>query len=392
VLPENLPAIVQRIYRRATEKVWSDNVVTERERRALDKIVRCLRISESTRREIEFSFGLDVFERALAEVTADGTLDEEDGPRLATIAWSLGTNTRDLVVNHFKDRGEAIVRAMFTSISEDGEITDQEWLCLITAARRLGLAEGDVHAVVRAQAQRFSEHVLAEAKADGTLDELERRKLNWLLTHLELPATFRSYLAAQIERLAFFTDVSKGNLPIIQFAEAGIRAGELAHLHVSATYYLLRQLKSGNRYDKHDGELLITDSRSIFTSLSKTLDINHRKIISVSAASQGIEIRSSGKGTGLYAVTDPELVHAVLSVAVSRANQTIVYQGTEGRHIPRDVRQRVWQRYGGRCAECGATQYLEFDHIVPHANGGNNGDKNVQLLCRGCNAKKSDFI
>ena len=112
----------------------------------------------------------------------------------------------------------------------------------------------------------------------------------------------------------------------------------------------------------------------------------------VSAASQGIEIRSSGKGTGLYAVTDPELVHAVLSVAVSRANQTIVYQGTEGRHIPRDVRQRVWQRYGGRCAQCGATQYLEFDHIVPHAKGGNNGDKNVQLLCRGCNAKKSDFI
>jgi hypothetical protein len=30
--------------------------------------------------------------------------------------------------------------------------------------------------------------------------------------------------------------------------------------------------------------------------------------------------------------------------------------------------------------------------IVPHAKGGSNCDANVQLLCRGCNAKKSDLI
>jgi 5-methylcytosine-specific restriction endonuclease McrA len=76
------------------------------------------------------------------------------------------------------------------------------------------------------------------------------------------------------------------------------------------------------------------------------------------------------------------------------ANQTRVLkaEGEPTRHIPRDVRQRVWQRYGGQCAECGATDYLEFDHIIPVAKGGSNTDSNVQLLCRRCNLKKSDAI
>jgi 5-methylcytosine-specific restriction endonuclease McrA len=35
---------------------------------------------------------------------------------------------------------------------------------------------------------------------------------------------------------------------------------------------------------------------------------------------------------------------------------------------------------------------LEFDHVIPHAKGGSNTDNNIQLLCRGCNLKKSDRI
>jgi 5-methylcytosine-specific restriction endonuclease McrA len=75
-------------------------------------------------------------------------------------------------------------------------------------------------------------------------------------------------------------------------------------------------------------------------------------------------------------------------------NQTKLAQTDSeiSRHIPREVRQRVWQRYAGRCAECNATSYLEFDHIIPVAKDGNNSDGNVQLLCHMCNLKKSDAI
>jgi 5-methylcytosine-specific restriction endonuclease McrA len=42
--------------------------------------------------------------------------------------------------------------------------------------------------------------------------------------------------------------------------------------------------------------------------------------------------------------------------------------------------------------ECGAGAYLEFDHIIPVAKGGGNTVANIQILCRGCNGRKSDRI
>ena len=44
------------------------------------------------------------------------------------------------------------------------------------------------------------------------------------------------------------------------------------------------------------------------------------------------------------------------------------------------------------CVRCEATDYLEYDHIIPHSKGGSNSVKNVQLLCRRCNNEKSDRI
>lgn len=57
-----------------------------------------------------------------------------------------------------------------------------------------------------------------------------------------------------------------------------------------------------------------------------------------------------------------------------------------------EFRQRVWQRYGGRCAECGSDAYLEFDHVIPVAKGGGNSGTNVQLRSRKCKLAKSDAI
>lgn len=60
--------------------------------------------------------------------------------------------------------------------------------------------------------------------------------------------------------------------------------------------------------------------------------------------------------------------------------------------IPSDVANAVWNRDGGQCCICGSRTELEFDHIIPISKGGATTFRNLQLLCRTCNIKKSDKI
>jgi len=60
--------------------------------------------------------------------------------------------------------------------------------------------------------------------------------------------------------------------------------------------------------------------------------------------------------------------------------------------IPQDVQVFVWQRDRGCCVQCGSSEKLEFDHIIPVSRGGSNTARNLQLLCEQCNRAKSNKI
>lgn len=60
--------------------------------------------------------------------------------------------------------------------------------------------------------------------------------------------------------------------------------------------------------------------------------------------------------------------------------------------IPERVKMYVWNRDGGRCVYCGSNQRLEYDHIIPLAEGGSNTKRNLQLLCQDCNRSKGANI
>lgn len=63
------------------------------------------------------------------------------------------------------------------------------------------------------------------------------------------------------------------------------------------------------------------------------------------------------------------------------------------RLIPSIVKQEVWRRDQGQCVECGATDELHFDHVVPYSKGGTSlTAENVQLLCARHNLQKSAHI
>ena len=60
--------------------------------------------------------------------------------------------------------------------------------------------------------------------------------------------------------------------------------------------------------------------------------------------------------------------------------------------IPESVRLFVWQRDSGRCVRCESNERLEFDHIIPIAEGGSSTERNVQLLCEKCNRTKGKSV
>jgi hypothetical protein len=63
------------------------------------------------------------------------------------------------------------------------------------------------------------------------------------------------------------------------------------------------------------------------------------------------------------------------------------------RVIPTEVKLAVWRRDRGRCVECGSSDNLHFDHVVPFSRGGSSlVAENIQLLCARHNLAKSTAI
>ena len=181
----------------------------------------------------------------------------------------------EFVNSYFLSEGEDFLRGIFAACTEGGFLLENVWDGLVATSQRLGLAKENLIEAILPQADRFFEHVLADAKSDGELSEHEEAHVIQLVRTLDLPAERRSYIENSIAAL-------------------------------------------------------------------RTIPIPPH-------------LKPRGAGAS--------------------APQT---------HILREVRQRIWQRYAGRCAECGAPQCLEFDHIVPIEMGGTNSEANVQLLCRAC--------
>lgn len=73
--------------------------------------------------------------------------------------------------------------------------------------------------------------------------------------------------------------------------------------------------------------------------------------------------------------------------------EPVPFKPNPGRMIPTSVKRETWKRDGGKCAQCGSTENLHFDHIIPWSRGGSSTDvQNIQLLCAAHNLSKSDEI
>jgi hypothetical protein len=387
--------VAERVYRRFLARAWSDLSLSDRESDLLAWAAGCLEVPVSRAAEMNREAAALAFRQVLARAFSDSRIDEKEAQRLAGIAARCGYSLPSMMAAFFQYEGESLIRAAFTQYTSDGKLEREEWKQFLRTAEQLGVPRDQMLHAIRQPARQLIEHALADARSDDQISDREEKVLASLLANLIADGHFAEYVNQQIEETKWRAEIAKGRLPSAEApAEAALRAGEITHFAGPVKYTRVRETAGGYRSDDLNGLGVITDTRFMLSAVDKSFQVSHRKVLGLKLTPAGLEIRADGKGAGIYRFADAhDKAVAIWQTAIGRANQTIVeVNPTNTRHISRDVRQRVWQRYGGRCADCGAGEYLEFDHIVPVAKGGSNSEANVQLLCRKCNLFKSDRI
>ncbi len=282
-------------------------------------------------------------------------------------------------------------RLAFLAASSENYVTDSEWQSLLAQTQAAGIELPSALEFIRADALHSLERLLTFHFADGILSPEEEQEVRDLKVRYAIPdSAFRS-LEERITRLKHLTAIREGNLPAVQLPRGmHLETDEICHLHTHANYVKVtargEQLVSG--------EMVATNRKLLFTSPTGAVDIKWKSVVRIEQQPYSVYLELTKRSaTGHYRVDDPEQVTALLDTLVRIANRQLV--GTSivaTRHIPQPVKIAVWQRDGGKCVECGADQYLEFDHIIPYSRGGASTEGNVQLLCRACNLKKGDRI
>jgi uncharacterized membrane protein YebE (DUF533 family) len=388
--------VAKVLYRRSLERCWRDSQLTSRETELLAWLAGNLGLPPALVESMNQKAAVEVFKTALAKAFADGSIDDREREHLESVAMAAGQTVASLMTLFLHHEGEQLIRSLFADIATGGHLARDDWKQFRETAEWLGVPRDRMLQAISKPAKQLVEHALVDARADGEVSEAEEKVITYLLSNIISDSSFRAYVRGQIAEAKEAQNLARGILPIIP-APRGVatRAGEVVHWVGSVEFVRVRKVGNETRTDTANGILVITDARAILDSLTRPVAIHHRNVLAHQPFGDCIEIRCPGKGAGRYHFGQGgDRAVVIWETAIGRANQTIVASdGKESRRrIPRDVRQRVWQKYGGRCADCNSDTYLEFDHIIPVAKGGGNSDTNVQLLCRRCNLSKSDNI
>lgn len=231
----------------------------------------------------------------------------------------------------------------------------------------------------------FLNRTLVFLLRDGALSAQEETAFQQYCEALRITASDIPQLMQQVRHYALVRELQQGRLPTIQTGLM-LPAGEVAHAQAFVAYH--RELRT--RTVIHPGSLIATSKRLIFSDTDLPYESPLSKVLEVVPDSYGgLRLQlAKRQGTGYYACQDTLHFVTVLRALLGQYNRHQAVQQAGSRSIPQDVKIAVYYRDGGRCVECGDSQYLEYDHIIPWSLGGASSVENLQILCRNCNLKK----
>lgn len=170
-----------------------------------------------------------------------------------------------------------------------------------------------------------------------------------------------------------------------------VRNSELVWCETEASLVVRER---NNSSSMHPGRLFVTNLRLTFVSRTSPQELQYGDINAVEIENSLLLLTGRSRGScAEFAVGEPDVVAEHIRYAIRTFHRQVDVGFEDAtRRIAQEVKLAVWQRDGGKCIQCGATDYLEFDHVIPVAKGGANSIENVQLLCRRCNLRKSAAI
>lgn len=210
-----------------------------------------------------------------------------------------------------------------------------------------------------------------------------------------MPDVYIGTFYERAERLKFLTTLRKApELPRISVRRI-MDTDEYAHYEGTAAF--LKETKAGVK--RIEGTLLLTNKKLQFVAergpgSQKVLYNNVSQVRQVDETTILLQVEQGGGG-GRYDVADAEVIVLLIHQASRRWKGHLVSlkEKSTTLDVSEHIKVAVRQRDQGKCRICGYTDpYIEFDHVIPRSKGGPNTIENIQLLCRGCNRKKSDKL
>ncbi|MFF5225406.1 TerD family protein [Dactylosporangium sp. NPDC000521] len=264
------------------------------------------------------------------------------------------------------------------------------WDALWAELRYHRVPESNGREILRPVALHHLHRVLTFAFADDIIEQHEIDGFDEAVRQLGIADPAINEMRRRMQRGLEIGLISNGEVPRVQQTTLHLDAGEILHLEVPAVQ--VRYLSSGPK--RTNGRLIATNSKLRFLGDSGGADLAWSKVLEVRPEYTNVVIAATvNKGAGTYEVSDPEYVSAVLTGTLRVAKRiAAVPAQRDSRSVPPAVRAEVWRRDGGACVECQATEYLEFDHVIPWSRGGATSVGNLQLLCRRCNLAKGARI
>jgi hypothetical protein len=387
----------KQYYEKLLKLYWANGVPSIEKQKLLAFVARKLELKNPDIERMNSSACIVLFGAQLGRFLEDGIITDDELTQLEATSRFANVSVPQFVQRHLSSEGLGILRGVFANATETGQLEPKVWNNLISSAGRLGITKAQLQQAVVPLAKGFAEHVLADAKSDNLLSSEEETYLNWIVQTFQFDSQYASYFTSEIRSLRERTRIATGNLDSIAPPPGiNLKSGEILYFCQTATARFVKQNRSGPVAEEHKGRLLLTENRLLFDSQTKSLSFRYKSIIAWKVSDDRITTQLANKPEITFFIPPGsekflnEKFKTIIELHSRMLRRKI--EGEIDRHIPHDVRQRVWQRYGGRCVECGATDYLEFDHIIPVSRGGSNSEQNVQILCRKCNLAKSNKI